>query len=175
MGFSLVVASRGYSPAAVCGLLTAVASLLWSMGSRPVGFSSCSSEALEHRLNSCGTQASLPHSMWDLPRSGTEPMSPACTGSLFNTEPPRKPSLPFIFETENCKHHFVSRVNWGFPGDTSGEESSCQCRRCRSRGFNPWVRKIPCRRKWPPTPVFLPGESHGACWATVHEVTKSRT
>ena len=28
-------------------------------------------------------------------------------------------------------------------------------------GFNPWVRKIPSRRKWQPTPVFLPGESHG--------------
>ena len=28
-------------------------------------------------------------------------------------------------------------------------------------GFNPWVRKIPWRRKWQPTPVFLPGEFHG--------------
>ena len=28
-------------------------------------------------------------------------------------------------------------------------------------GFNPWVRKISCRRKWQPTPVFLPGKSHG--------------
>ena len=27
--------------------------------------------------------------------------------------------------------------------------------------FDPWVRKIPCRRKWQPTPVFLPGKSHG--------------
>ena len=27
--------------------------------------------------------------------------------------------------------------------------------------FNPWVRKIPLRRKWQPTPVFLPGEFHG--------------
>jgi len=27
-------------------------------------------------------------------------------------------------------------------------------------GFNPWVRKIPRRRAWQPTPVFLPGESH---------------
>ena len=27
-------------------------------------------------------------------------------------------------------------------------------------GFNPWVRKIPWRRKWQPTPVFLPGKSH---------------
>jgi len=33
--------------------------------------------------------------------------------------------------------------------------------------FNPWVGKIPWRRAWQPTPVFLPGESHdrGACWA----------
>jgi len=30
----------------------------------------------------------------------------------------------------------------------------------RSR-FDPWVRKIPWRREWQPTPVFLPGESHG--------------
>ncbi|XP_055446599.1 uncharacterized protein LOC129659367 isoform X16 [Bubalus kerabau] len=30
--------------------------------------------------------------------------------------------------------------------------------RCR---FHPWVGKIPLRRKWQPTPVFLPGESHG--------------
>ena len=28
-------------------------------------------------------------------------------------------------------------------------------------GFNPWIRKIPWRRKWQPTPVFLPGKSHG--------------
>ena len=32
-----------------------------------------------------------------------------------------------------------------------------QCRRCR---FNPRARKIPCRRKWQPIPVFLPGEFH---------------
>ena len=29
------------------------------------------------------------------------------------------------------------------------------------RGFNPWVGKIPWRRAWQPTPIFLPGESHG--------------
>ena len=28
-------------------------------------------------------------------------------------------------------------------------------------GFNPWVEKILCRKAWQPTPVFLPGESHG--------------
>ena len=28
-------------------------------------------------------------------------------------------------------------------------------------GFNPWVRKIPWRKAWQPTPESLPGESHG--------------
>ena len=36
-----------------------------------------------------------------------------------------------------------------------------QYRRCKRCGFDPCVGKIPWRRKWQPTPVFLPGESHG--------------
>ena len=36
-----------------------------------------------------------------------------------------------------------------------------QCRRCRRCGFSPWVGKISWRRAWQPTPVLLPGESHG--------------
>ena len=35
------------------------------------------------------------------------------------------------------------------------------CLQCRRPGFDPWVRKIPWRRKWQPTPVLLPGKSHG--------------
>ena len=35
------------------------------------------------------------------------------------------------------------------------------CLQCGRPMFNPWIRKIPWRRKWQPTPVFLPGESHG--------------
>ena len=31
----------------------------------------------------------------------------------------------------------------------------------RRHQFDAWVRKIPWRRAWQPTPVFLPGESHG--------------
>ena len=47
----------------------------------------------------------------------------------------------------------------------------------RDSRFNPWVRKIPWRRKWQPTPVFLPGISHRqrSLVATVHRVTKSQT
>ena len=52
------------------------------------------------------------------------------------------------------EYHLAKRLSrW-----LSGKESVFQCKR---RGFNPWVRKIPWRRKWQPTPVFLPGQSHG--------------
>ena len=52
--------------------------------------------------------------------------------------------------------------NWlGLPWWLSSKESACQCRRCRGCGFDPWVRKIPWRKKWQPTLVFLPGKLHG--------------
>ena len=70
------------------------------------------------------------------------------------------------------RHHPISFSSWSFclatviaptrlPRWYSDKESSCQCRRCRRHAFDPWVRKIPWRRKWQPTPVFLSGESHG--------------
>ena len=43
----------------------------------------------------------------------------------------------------------------------SDKEPACQRRRCKRHGFDPWVRKIPQRRVWQLTSVFLPGESHG--------------
>ena len=65
---------------------------------------------------------------------------------------------PQSLQKENCQH--TSRA-LGFPGGTSGKEPSCQCRRYKRLGFNPWIGKIPWKRAWQPTPVFLPGESHG--------------
>ena len=44
------------------------------------------------------------------------------------------------------------------PGGTSGKEPTCQCRRHRRHRLDPRVRKIPWRRKWQPTTLFLPGE-----------------
>ena len=38
---------------------------------------------------------------------------------------------------------------------------ACQFRSLWSHGFDPWVRKIPWRRKWQPIPIFSPGKSHG--------------
>ena len=49
---------------------------------------------------------------------------------------------------------------FGLPRWHSGKESTCQCRRHKRYCFNRCVRKIPWRRKWQPTPVFLPEKSH---------------
>ena len=67
--------------------------------------------------------------------------------------------------------------HWGFPGGTSDKEPACQHRTRKGCRLDPWVRKIPWRRKWQPTPAFLPGESHGqrSLGATVHGVSRSRT
>ena len=44
-------------------------------------------------------------------------------------------------------------------GSASGKEPTCQCRRHKKHGFDPWVGKTPWRRAWQPTPVVLPGKS----------------
>ena len=68
---------------------------------------------------------------------------------------------------------------FGLPRWRSGKDSACQCRRRKRLGFNLWVRKIPWRRKWQPTPVSLPGKFHGQrslAGYTVHgSVAKSPT
>ena len=44
----------------------------------------------------------------------------------------------------------------GFPSGSAGKESACSA---GDPGFYPWVGKLPWRRAWQPTPVFLPGKS----------------
>ena len=57
------------------------------------------------------------------------------------------------------------------PSWLSGKELTCQFRRCK---FDPWVRKVPWRRKWQPTPVFLPGKSHGQRSKRCNQATKQQ-
>ena len=61
-------------------------------------------------------------------------------------------------DTNTHTHTYIDRHIFGLPWWLSGKESICQHRRL---GFSPGVTKIPWKRKWQPTPVFLPGESHG--------------
>ena len=47
------------------------------------------------------------------------------------------------------------------PGGTSSKESICQCRRHKKLELDSWVRNIPWERERQPTPIYLPGKSHG--------------
>ena len=59
------------------------------------------------RLNSCGSRAQLLRGMWDLPRPGLEPVSPALTGRFSTTAPPGKPTTIF-YSSDLCVIKFVS-------------------------------------------------------------------
>ena len=72
--------------------------LLWSTGSRHVGFSSCGTWALERRLSSCGAWAQLLCGVWDLPGPGLEPVSPALAVGFLPTALPGKPLLHVFFK-----------------------------------------------------------------------------
>ena len=61
------------------------------------------------------------------------------------------------------KRHLCKNLSGtgGFPYGSASKEATCNAGYTRRFRFHPWVGKIPWRRKWKPTPVFLPGESHG--------------
>ena len=62
---------------------------------------------------------------------------------------------------ETKKTYSIYSQDLGFPGGASGKEPTCQSRWRQRREFNPWGGKIPWRRAWQPTLVFMPRESHG--------------
>ena len=96
-GFFLVVARGGCSPVLVLRLLTVAGFFCYgTLALGFSGFSSCSPQALDHRLSSCGALASLLCSMGDLPRSGIELMSLTLAGGFFTSEPPGKPPLVYV-------------------------------------------------------------------------------
>lgn len=66
------------------------------------------SSLAEPRLSSCGVQAELQHSIWDLARPGIEPVSPALADHFLTTEPPGKPAYLFHIDTPYA-FHIVSK------------------------------------------------------------------
>ena len=70
-----------------------------------------------------------------------------------------KEQLSFELYSTNISEHLM-RVG-GLPWWLTGKESTCLWRRYKRHSLDPWVWKIPWRRKWQPTPVLLPGKSHG--------------
>ena len=90
-GLSLVVASGGHSSSRCGG----------HSSSRCVGLSLSRPLVAEHRLqthrlSNCGSRAELLRGMWDLPRPGLEPASPALAGRFSTTAPPGKPCSIFL-------------------------------------------------------------------------------
>ena len=63
----------------------------------------------------------------------------------------------FITDPSSSDLHLTCSAG-GLPILSGSEESACKA---GVLGFHPWVGKIPWRGKLQPTPVFLPGESHG--------------
>ena len=87
----------------------------------------------------------------DLPNPGIEPGSSAFQVDALTSEPPGIITAKYRSDTELS----------GLPMWLSGKELSCQYRRHKRLGFYLWIRRISWRRAWHPTPVFLPGKSHG--------------
>ena len=85
----------------VCGPLTIVASL------------AVEHRFQMHRLSNYGSRAQPLHGMWDLPRPGLEPMSPALAGRFPTTVPPGKPSDFFLIEVllGSISVHFGGKIN----------------------------------------------------------------
>ena len=82
-------------------------------------------------------------------------------------------SLPPPSANTPLKSPFKSSRPWG---GTSGKESTCQCKRCNRRGFDPWVGKIPWEEEMATYSSILEKLMDRGTWeATVQGVTKSRT
>ena len=69
--------------------------------------------------------------------------------------------LSFLLSNKKQKISLSNTFNQGISGGPSGKESTCQCRICRKCRLHSWVGKIPWRKKWQGSPVFLTIKSHG--------------
>ena len=74
------------------------------------------------------------------------------------------------YNTENMGLTPGQGIN-GFPGGSEVKNLPAM----QATWVHPWVRKTPWRRKWPPIPIFLPGESQRQRSLASHTVTKTRT
>ena len=96
-GLSLVVASGGHSSSRCTGL---------SLSRPPVD----NHRLQTRRLSNRGSRAESLHGMWDLPRPGLEPASPALAGRFSTTAPPGKPCLFVLFMVSFAMQKLLSLI-----------------------------------------------------------------
>ena len=94
---SLIMVSGGYSLVAVHRLLAAVAALIAEHGLQDTRAQQLRLLRSRAPAQPLWRTAQLLRGMWDLPRSRTEPVSPALAGRFFTTEPPEKPQVRLFF------------------------------------------------------------------------------
>ena len=135
--FPLVAASRG----CWCTSFSLQCLLLWNAGSRHMGFSSCSSRALDHRLGSWDARTHLIQGMRDPSRPGIKQVSPVLRGRVLTNGPPGKP-------------HHVWTVGKTFP-----IRFSMNGARVRERHQPPLVSSASC------TPIIAPLLPDATCRA----------
>ena len=123
-GLSLVVANGGHSSSRCTGLLL----------SRPL----IAKHRLQtRRLSNCGSQAELLRGMWDLPRPGLEPVSPALAGRLSTTAPPVKPTNGIFYGTRTNHLHICMETQ-----KTPNSQSSLEGKKRNWRNQTPWLQTI---------------------------------
>ena len=150
------------------GILWTKVAPLYSCMSPLFSCSHLSSCALRHPHTYCGCRGTYrnPLSKWFLEFHLYEGDTQSIQGKIENS--PAK----------------VNNLNSSLCWDATATWASLVAKRVKNLpamwetpGFDPWVRKIPWRRKWQPTPVFLPGNpmDRGDRWTTIHGVTTSQT
>ena len=112
--------------------------------------------------------------MWNLSEPGVKLALPAWAAGFLTIGPPGKSQHSLTVKKKKSPesgHRGNLPPHTKFPHGSDGSV----CLQCQRPGFDPWVRKIPWRRKWQPTPVFLPENpmDRGTWKATVHRVTKN--
>ena len=104
------------------------------------------------KLEDCGVGAQGEEEVWPLCIWCVNiHLTHLCSDTSYFQLGLRHASLEILFYSDQ-------RVNFQFLKQSCPELG---CLPCGRLGFNPWVRKISCRRKWQPIPVLLPGKSHG--------------
>ena len=128
------------------------------------------SSVLAWRIPGTGEHGGLPsmgshrvgHDWSDLAAAAMDWIHMLFRGNLNRWTAREIPSLNLLkywsYESQVCLFSWLIFIVVVFVLWLSGKESACQHRRVR---FDPWIGKIPWRRKWHPTPVLFPGKSHG--------------